>query len=180
MTRPFSKDDILVATIGRPHGIRGLVRLHSALESAEMVEALGLLHDEKGRFWRIEWRGEGIAALLTKEGVALADRNEAEKMVNCRLYVPREALPEIEDDSFYHTDLIGMDALSPNGEALGKVVIVHDYGAGTSLELSSGHIVPFTHACVPDIDLKNRSLTIILPEFVEVEGDLSGEVQIRS
>lgn len=180
MSRRPSKQDVLVATIGRPHGVRGLVRLHPATETPETLEVLGPLHDEEGGVWQIRWTAPGIAALLTEDGQPLADRTAAEKLVNRRLYVARSALPEIEEDEFYHIDLLGMDAYLPTGEAVGKVTNVHEYGAGTSLELEKGQLVPFTMACVPEVDLKAKRLVVVIPDAVEVEGDLSGEVAVRS
>ncbi|QDH16306.1 ribosome maturation factor RimM [Swingsia samuiensis] len=177
----FNPDrDVLVATIGRPHGVRGLVHLHEATASSASVEELGVLHDEFGNEWTAHWTSPGVAILKNIQGVALADRTAAEKLVNRRLYVARESLPETEDDEFYHSDLIGMTAVSEKGEVLGEVAIVHDYGAGVSLEIDRGLIVPFTKACVPHVDLAQRRVTIVPPVEVEVEGDLEGEVQVRS
>lgn len=180
MPRHPSDRDVLIATIGKPHGVRGLVRLHPATETADMVEDIGALHDEHGGQWHVRWKAPGIAALLDADGQALPDRNAAEKLVNRRLYAVREALPETDDEEFYHVDLLGMDAVLSSGEGLGVVTKVHDYGAGTSLELESGQIIPFTLACVPEIDRKANRLVVELPEMVEVEGDLSGDVKIRS
>ncbi len=78
--------------------------------------------------------------------------------------------------SFYHADLVGMEAFSPSGEALGTVVTVHDYGAGVSLEIVQGRqsrVVPFTRACVPHVDMSQSRLEVMLPAEIEVEGDLS-------
>lgn len=172
--------DVLIATIGRPHGVRGLVHLYPMTESPDSVETLGVLHDDSGNLWRVQWKAPGIAALSTGAGEVLSSRSDVEKLVNRRLYVAREALPKVEDDIFYHVDLIGMEAVSPQGERLGNVVVVHDYGAGTSLELGNGVLVPFTMACIPEIDRKENRLVVILPEEIEVEGDLSGDVQVRS
>lgn len=169
-----------MATIGRPHGVRGLVRLHPATEHPETVEALGALHDETGAMWHIRWKAPGIAAILGQDGQPLPDRTAAEKLVNRKLYAAREALPEADEDEFYHIDLIGMEASLTSGEAVGRVVNVHDYGAGTSLELETGQLIPFTMACVPELDIKAKRLVIVPPEAVEVEGDLAGEVEVRS
>lgn len=180
MSRHLSDHDVLIATIGKPHGVRGLVRLHPATETVETVEDIGMLHDEHGQQWRVRWKAPGVAALLTADGQALPDRTAAEKLVNRRLYAERDALPETDEEEFYHVDLLGMDAVLSSGEALGVVVKVHDYGAGTSLELDQGQIIPFTLACVPEVDRKANRLVVELPEMVEVEGDLSGDVKIRS
>lgn len=170
---------ILIATIGKPHGVRGLVHLYPATEAPETVEEVGTLHDDLGNAWRVRWKNAGVAQLLHPDGTPLADRTEAEKLVNRKLYASRDALPAPEEDSFYHSDLLGMKAVGADGQSLGDVTKVHEYGAGTSLELSNGDIVPFTHACVPEVDMAARRLTIVPPDEVEVEGDLSGDVEVR-
>ncbi|GBQ99182.1 ribosome maturation factor RimM [Asaia lannensis] len=182
--------DILVATVGRPHGVRGLVHLFAATDDPASVEEIGVLHDEKGRIWRAEWQGHGIARLFDASGRAIADRDEAARLVNLKLFVERDRLPEADEDEFYHADLIGLRAETAEGQALGTVAIIHDYGAGVSLEISGvgqdgkgqDLIVPFTRACVPEIDFDRGLVIVEPPHEVEVEGDLSGkgDVAVRS
>ncbi|MDF7675059.1 ribosome maturation factor RimM [Acetobacteraceae bacterium ESL0709] len=180
MSRSPSEQKIHIATIGRPHGVKGLVRLHAVLEDPDLLEELVPVFDDQGHRWDVTWVSQGVAALSDEQGNVLADRTAAERVVNRRLYTLRSSLPAVGGDDFYHIDLIGLKALSPEGETLGQVVLVHDYGAGTSLELDSGSLVPFTKACVPAVNLEKGELIVVLPEEIEVEGDLAGDVQVRS
>ena len=64
-----------------------------------------------------------------------------------------------------------MQAVDPAGETLGQVTTVHDYGAGPSLEITHAGkalLVPFTRACVPQVDLRAGLVTIVLPDELEV------------
>ena len=64
------------------------------------------------------------------------DRAAAERLVNVKLYVPRDRLPEpVEDDEFYHADLIGLTVVDRAGERLGTVVAIHNFGAGDLIEV---------------------------------------------
>lgn len=165
----MSPDLILIGIVGKPHGVRGLVHVRSYAEDPASLEQYETLLDAQGRCWSLRWRGgDGVAELMDAQGRPLADRTQAQALVNMRLYVPREALPEPEEEEFYHADLIGMEAFE-NGVSLGRVAIVHDYGAGASLELAGGVLVPFTRACVPQVDLKQRTLSIIRPTDVAGE-----------
>ena len=48
----------------------------------------------------------------------------------------RDRLPPIEDDeTFYHADLIGLAAVTPDGTALGTVTAIHNFGAGDLVEI---------------------------------------------
>jgi 16S rRNA processing protein RimM len=172
---------ILLAVIGRPHGVRGQVRITSY---ADDLTRYGPLSDANGRRFVLRGRGEGVAEIAELVGGAeakVADRAAAEKLTNTRLYVDRTQLPVPEDDEFYLADLIGLDAFDRDGARLGAVSAVHDYGAGASLELqrASGPsvLVPFTRASVPTVDI--AAGTIVVDPPVEVEAaarpDSTGE-----
>jgi 16S rRNA processing protein RimM len=157
---------ILIATVGRPHGVRGLMRLHSYAEDAAALPGYGPFTDERGRFFSICWRGEGIAELaeiIDGEPWPVADREAAAKLANTRLYADRDRLPQPEADEFYWADLVGLEAFGPDGVSLGHVDAVHDYGGGASLEIGS-LLVPFTRASVPFIDLAAGRMTVAPPE----------------
>ena len=162
---------ILMGVIGRPHGVRGLVRLAS-YASTPAILAARPLHDDRGRTWHVAWRGEGVAQLSDDARRPVADRNQAETLTNVSLYVDRSDLPDPEPDEFYLADLIGLQARDETGACLGRVAQIHDYGAGVSLEIApDALIVPFTAACVPDIDLAAGHLTIAVPDEIEIHHD---------
>ncbi len=160
-----------MGVIGRPHGVRGLVHVHSYTAEAADLQGYGPLLDDAGRAWALTWRGEGVAELRDADGRALTDRTAAERLTNVKLYVARERLPEPEQDDFYVSDLVGLQATTPAGAALGTVTVVHDYGAGTSLEIvgeAAPLLVPFTRACVPRVDVKAGRLVVVPPHEVVV------------
>ena len=163
-----------MGVVGRPHGVRGLVRVHSFTADPADLARYGALVDEQGRRWRLAWKGaDGVAELRDAAGVRLADRTAAEALTNLRLYVERERLPAAEDDEFYLADLIGLRVVGVGGGAIGLVALVHDYGAGASLEITregaGALIVPFTRACVPVVDLAAGVVTVDPPD--EVAGE---------
>jgi 16S rRNA processing protein RimM len=162
---------ILIATIGRAHGVRGLVRLHSYAEDAAALPGYGPFTDDRGRRFSLCWRAEGIAELaeiIGNEPRPVADRAAAAKLANTRLYADRDRLPQPEADEFYWSDLIGLEAVGLDGGSLGRVDAVHNYGAGASLEIGS-LIVPFTRAAVPCIDLAAGRVTVAPPEALAGE-----------
>lgn len=161
---------ILLGVIGRPHGVRGLVHVTSHTDDPAALAGYGPLADERGRRWTLAWRGEGIAELRDEAGRAVADRSEAEALVNLRLYADRDRLPQAEADEFYLADLIGLSAVDGTGAALGRVAHVHDYGAGASLEIiregAAPLLVPFTRTSVPEVDLAAGCVTVFPPKAV--------------
>jgi 16S rRNA processing protein RimM len=164
-------DRICVAQIGAAHGIRGEVRLRSFTGDPTAVTSYGPLESEDGK-QRFE-----IEALRPAKDVfvarlrGVADRDAAEKLTNLRLYVSRDKLPPAEEGEFYHADLVGLSAVTPDGAALGTVTAVLNFGAGDILEIKPAGgeplLVPFTDTTVPDIDMKAGRMVVVPPATVE-------------
>ncbi|WPB84131.1 ribosome maturation factor RimM [Sediminicoccus rosea] len=167
---------ILLGEIGRPHGVRGLVRVRSFTAEPEDLTAYGPLSDATGtQRFVLEMLAPDLARI---DGVN--DRDQAARLTGTRLYVPREALPPPEDpDEFYLSDLEGLAAVTEAGEALGRVRSVEDHGAGAFLVLEGPpeRLVPFTRAAVPAVDIAARRVTVVLPAeiLVEPQPDEQGE-----
>jgi 16S rRNA processing protein RimM len=176
---------IQLGVIGRPHGVRGLVKVTSHTANPADLTAYGPLSDAQGRLFSLRWKAEGVAEVSLIVGgavVKVADRTTAEKLTNTKLFIDRSALPATDEEEFYLSDLVGLSAIAPDGGVIGSVAMVHDYGAGASLEIArddaASVIVPFTRTCVPDIDPSSGRLVVILPDDVVVSAtahDVSAE-----
>jgi 16S rRNA processing protein RimM len=157
---------ILMAVITAAHGVKGLVRLKSFAADSQDIGHYPLV-DERGERVPLTVAGPARGALLARiEGIN--DRNAAERLKGKRLYVERSALPELERDEFYCSDLLGLAAELKDGTVLGHVTAVNDFGAGDTIEIerpSGGQpiVVPFTRAVVPVVDLKHRRILIEPP-----------------
>jgi 16S rRNA processing protein RimM len=166
---------IQVGVIGRAHGVRGLVKVTSHTADPSDLTAYGPLSDAEGRLYALRWKSDGVAEVSRLDDgkeVRVADRTAAEKLTNTRLFIDRSVLPPAEDDEFYVTDLIGLLAVGADGRDLGVVEIVHDYGAGASLEIPKAGgaplIVPFTMACVPTVDIAGGKVVVVPPDEILV------------
>jgi 16S rRNA processing protein RimM len=99
----------------------------------------------------------------------VTDRASAERLRNTELYAPRERLPDLAAEEFYHADLIGLSAEDQAGRAIGVVVAVHNFGAGDILEIAPAAggetaMVPFSAAAVPSVEVAARRIVLELPE----------------
>src|SRR5258708_5464279 len=166
---------ICVARIGAPHGVRGAVKLWTFTEDPLAVKHYGPLATKDGaRSFEIATAREAKGHLVaTLKGVAT--REDAERLNGIELYIAREKLPATDENEYYHADLIGLAAVNAADEPLGRVLAIHNFGAGDIIEIAppsgSTMLLPFTNAVVPTVDLANGRVVIELPQEVEGEGD---------
>ncbi len=164
---------ICVARIGAAHGVRGAVKLWPFTEDPLAVMDYGPLTTKDGarQFEVAHARPAKDHLVATFKGVAT--REDAERLNGIELYVAREKLPATDEDEYYHADLIGLAAVNAANEPIGRVLAIHNFGAGDIIEIAppSGPtmLLPFTNAIVPIVDLANGRVVIELPQ--EIEGD---------
>jgi 16S rRNA processing protein RimM len=162
-----------VARIGAAHGVRGAVKLWTFTEDPLAVKTYGPLTTKDGaRQFEVTHAREAKGHLVaTLKGIAT--REEAERLNGVELYIARDKLPATDENEYYHADLIGLDAVNAANEPLGRVIAIHNFGAGDIIEIAPAHgatmLLPFTNAVVPSVDLAGGRVIIELPD--EIEGD---------
>ena len=164
---------VCVARIGAAHGVRGEVRLWTFTEDPLAVLRYGPLSTKDGaRLLEVararEARDHLVAAL---KGVTT--RDDAERLNGVELYIARDKLPATDDDEYYHADLIGLAAVGADGAPVGRVVAIHNFGAGDIIEIAPPQgptlMLPFTNAVVPTVDIAGGRVVIEMPG--EIDGD---------
>lgn len=162
---------VLLGHISAAHGLRGEVLLKSHTGDPGAIADYGPLVDEAGtqsfKLSVVRVTEKGVVARIA----GVADRTAAEKLKGVKLYVARARLPEATEGTYYHTDLIGLDALSPSGDAIGHIVAVQNYGAGDLLEIRLAgsrqtELIPFASAYVPVVDIAQGHVVVKMPELV--------------
>jgi 16S rRNA processing protein RimM len=143
---------IALAAVAGAHGIRGELRLKLFSDSIE-----SLSRHEKLCVGGVERRL--LAIRDAKNPVArfegIDDRSGAEALRGSMIEIDRSALPPLGEGEYYHADLIGMPAVDRQGEPVGTVAAVENFGAGDLLEIEaeSGKrsLIPFT-AGIADLE----------------------------
>jgi 16S rRNA processing protein RimM len=170
-------DAIEVGRIADAWGVKGWFKVlpHSAdPEALFSSKSWYLLPTERGAK-----SFEGCAQLRVKEAkqhsgavVATAqdvlDRTAAEALRGSRIFVSRASFPSVEKDEYYWVDLIGLDVVNRQDEALGVVKELLSTGAQTVLVLEYSEeggkpqerMIPFVAAYVDDVDLKMRRILV--------------------
>lgn len=133
MVPAVSDKRIALAAVAGAHGVKGEVRLKLFSDSVESLSA----HDELyvgGALRRLLFvREGGKTAVARFEGID--DRSAVEALRGSLVEVDRSALPALEEGEYYHSDLVGLLAVDRDGEAVGEVTAVENYGAGDLLEI---------------------------------------------
>lgn len=176
MTAESPSKLVRLARIGAAHGIRGEVRVRSFTEDPLAFGHYGPLRDEAGGLYTVRNAREQKGVVVTRFE-EITDRNAAERLNGTDLFVAREALGEgLEDGEWFAADLVGLEVRSPDGNAIGSVVAVHDFGAGDILEVRFGggrsEMFAFTETIVPDLNVAEGWLVLVPPpEVSERETD---------
>ncbi|MFN3888068.1 MAG: ribosome maturation factor RimM [Aquabacterium sp.] len=117
------------------------------------------------RFLQIKQaREQGEVVVATAEG--LDDRNAAEALKGARVFVSRTAFPTPDEDEFYWVDLIGLDVVNREGQALGKVVDLIDTGPHCVLrcvvevdgKVEGERLIPFVSAYIDSVSLADKRI----------------------
>jgi len=176
MAGPAIQDLLCVGVITGPHGVRGQVRIKGFTENPKDIAAYGALSDQTGtKIFKIKVTGTAAKGALIASLSGIDNRNKAEEIKGQKLYVPRSALPEPDDEEYYHADLLGLAVHTVDGLELGVVRTIYDFGAGDVIEVENSErkvvVVPFTKAAVPVVDLAAGRLIVDPPEGLLDEPD---------
>lgn len=167
-------EKICVGAIAGAFGVRGEVRLKSFCADPEAIGDYGPLSTGDGRSFNVRVTGQiknGFSARLSGVG----SKEAADALKGTQLFAPRDALPALPDDEFYHADLIGLAVLDTGGADLGHVRAVHNHGATDLLEVfktgyKSTVLLPFTREAVPTVDLGAGRIIADPPEGLFPDG----------
>lgn len=142
---------VTLAAVAGAHGVTGEVRLKLFGEGVDALRRYRAFNDSSLTLEKLKDDGKGGAIARFAE---VTDRTTAERLRGTALTVPRSALPPLAEGEYYHADLIGLDAVSTAGEALGTCIAVDNYGAGDVLEIErpggKRFMVPMRPEAVPE------------------------------
>ena len=161
---------VTMAAVTGAHGVTGEVRLKLFGEGVESLRRFRAFNDSSLTLTKLRDDGKGGAIARFAE---VTDRTAAEKLRGTTLTVPRSALPPLGAGEYYHADLIGLRAVDAAGAAIGKVVAIHNFGAGDIIEIAPPKgptlLLPFTDPVVPTVDVAGGFVVIEMPG--EIEGE---------
>ncbi|MGF1462470.1 MAG: ribosome maturation factor RimM [Maricaulaceae bacterium] len=179
---------IMVGAVAGAFGVQGEAKVKSFTADPDAIRDYAPFCDAAGAviLTPLAWRSiKGGFAVRFKE---VASREAAAALKSTRLFAPRNRLPGLKADEFYHADLIGLRVEDLQGRERGRVRAVYDFGAGDLLEIigapgvKGAWLLPFTREEAPHVDMAGGAVIIdpspaydpLTPEddaTAEAEGD---------
>jgi 16S rRNA processing protein RimM len=124
---------IALAAVAGAQGVKGELRLKLFSDSVESLSRHGALYVGGVERRLLALRDGGKIVVARFEGIS--DRSAAEALRGSLVEVDRATLPQLEEGEYYHADLIGLEAIGRDGNRVGTVAAIENYGAGDLLEI---------------------------------------------
>jgi 16S rRNA processing protein RimM len=168
---------IALGVFGAPQGVRGEIRVKAYTADPKAIGAYGPLTDAAAarRFvLRVVRALREDMVVARVDGVAT--REAAAALTGVELFARRAQLPPPDAEEFYYDDLVGLEAVTLEGVALGRVAGIVNHGAGDILEIAPAAgetlLLPFTRQVAPEIDFAGGRIVIKPP--LEIDGEAEG------
>lgn len=169
---------LIVATVRRPHGVRGELLLAVQTDRPEKVF-------RPGRELSVgDARGEPDGRVVTLEGVrptqggaivrvrGVVDREGSDTLRGTTFLIPAASAEPAGEDEVHYRDLVGLEVLAA-GQVVGRVTSILQIGPNEMLVVRRAGggetLVPFVREIVREVDLDRREVRLELPEgFLEI------------
>lgn len=157
---------LVIGKLRRPHGLHGEIIMEIRTEFPERIMAGGHVYVGIGKErMKIKSIRPHLAMLL----VSFSDLDTAESVSvlrNQEIFVKADQIPQLEEGEYYHHEIIGMQAVLEDGEALGEVVEILETGANDVLVVQRPDkkqlLLPLIDEVILHIDLAAQCVIVRL------------------
>lgn len=164
------EDCYLLGKITKTHGLKGELAIWLDVDYPEEYEDLdSVLLEVKGEL--VPHFIEEIQIRANKSIIKFEDIDtieEAQKLVNCDIYLPEDNLPELEDnDQFYYHEIIDFNVVDEVKGKLGKVLAVYTSDRQDLIAMQYEGVeilIPIDDNIVKMVDREKKELYTHLPD----------------
>ena len=160
-----------VGRVSGAFGVKGEIRITTFTEDPLALKTYRVLKREDGSAGLTLNAVRAVKGAVIATATGIETRDQAEALKGLKLFVSRDDLPDPDEDEFYLADLVGLAVRNPDGEAMGIIKSVQDFGAGDLLEVQppvgATWWLPFTREAVPAVDIAGGFVTAVRPEEID-------------
>jgi 16S rRNA processing protein RimM len=165
-----TKGYVLIGKIVGIHGIKGTNKFKSYAESLSVFypgQSI-LICDNQSRetTFELNWvKSHTRTPLISLKGVT--DRERAEELVGAELFISETELPELDENTYYWFELIGIEVYTAEGAYLGRITSILPTGSNDVYVVKNNKqevLIPALESVVLDIDLELKRMQVNLPE----------------
>lgn len=162
--RPDSNSIVVMATVGKTHGVRGLNRLNT---HTERVDALQQYETIFIRLPKKDWQPVDLTdwqlhskKLLVRINQS-ADPEQANRWVGSTIGVLKSDLPALSEGFYFH-QLEGLTVINTHDKVLGKLTHIWSNGAHDVFEVKGEktHTLPYIDHVIKQVDLQKQTLIV--------------------
>lgn len=164
---PAPDDLTQVGYVSGPFGVTGSIRVTPFSTDADALLNVKTWWLDKPALQSVQVRtakmhgGDVVAQIVGTLG-----RDAAEALKGAAVSIPRSQFPQLPADEYYWSDLIGLDVVNEQGEALGKVTDMMHNGAQSILRITPvedkapERLIPFVDQFVKTVELAAKKITV--------------------
>jgi len=167
-------DLVQVGYVSGPYGVTGSIRVTPFSTDADALMNVKTWWLSKPAMQSVQVRtakihGGDVVAQL----VGVVGRDASEALKGAAVSIPRSEFPQLAEDEFYWSDLIGLNVVNLQGEALGVVNDMMDNGVQSILRITpvavegqpaddkvAERLVPYVDQYVKSVDLAGKTITL--------------------
>lgn len=161
-------DKLTVATILKPQGIRGEIKVKVLCDGADDLADIKRVFIDGVEYSVMGLRGQGEVAFIALKGVF--DRNAAELLRGKDIQVYKSEMPALPEGRYYIADLTGCKVVAASGEVIGEVIAVTPARTDIYTLATESGSVSFAAAegVIESVDIQNKLITVNKKRFKEV------------
>lgn len=160
------EDLVLVGSILRPHGLKGLLRIQSYARSGKSFLTAGtvFVKTQQG-----ETSEHAVLSISPHQGIFLLklkgveSSEEAETYRGAAIFIKKDSLSRESDEEYFWHEIIGLQVYLKSGEYVGTIREVFSTGANDVFVLREGGaevLIPAIHDVVQEVDLERKRMII--------------------
>lgn len=149
-----------VGQIINTHGVIGAVKVHPLTDDMYRFDDLEYVYIDGTKFYIEDIKYLKEKVVLKLEGISSMDA--AEKYKTKYIQITREQAVELEEDTYFISDLLGCTVVDTTGFEYGKVYEVIQTGSNDVYWVKGTKevLVPVLKEVVLDIDIENEKIVI--------------------